>query len=465
MTQAVSTFSTSTLARRSLRFFWRTHAAIAMGIAAATAVIVGTLVVGDSVRGSLRSLVLERMSNIECLLHSRNFFETALLGTLTLPESNPQASLAPAILFSNSTAESNLQGNLRRATHVQILAIDQQFLEHLAEKDAQQFPPELAEDEVAINATLAAELGIVLGQELTMRVKDRAGVPADNPLGRRDATSLSIPRQRVVAILPDAGIGGLSFQSGQAVPRNIFASLATVQDILECEQQANAILVFSDRPGQFADSVSQQWSDELNLQLRPKLEDYGLKLEHHRRVFPDPDIDVVDETTQAATAAPTVVYDYYQLSSEELILDDATSNAICGKVKFNVATRMITYLANSIAKITPTPQDLAQGRSLENEDQASEMREQRTRSLANDTSYGHRRPRGRQPAKQFTGAEPRSTVFDYCRHGRRRRSGDGQIYRLGSGRCADPLRLGEFLACRTIGRSARRLDRGQVLRT
>ena len=42
----------------SLRHYRRIHVAVALGVAVATAVLTGALLVGDSVRGSLRELTL-----------------------------------------------------------------------------------------------------------------------------------------------------------------------------------------------------------------------------------------------------------------------------------------------------------------------------------------------------------------------------------------------------------------------
>ena len=53
---------------RSLAFHWRMHLAVALGVAAATAVLTGALLVGDSVRGSLRHLALDRLGKIEQIL-------------------------------------------------------------------------------------------------------------------------------------------------------------------------------------------------------------------------------------------------------------------------------------------------------------------------------------------------------------------------------------------------------------
>ncbi len=48
------------LVRRSLLYYWRTNVAVVLGVATAVAVLSGALLVGDSVRASLRDLVLSR---------------------------------------------------------------------------------------------------------------------------------------------------------------------------------------------------------------------------------------------------------------------------------------------------------------------------------------------------------------------------------------------------------------------
>ena len=53
------------LVGRGLRHHWRGHLAVALGIAVAGSVLVGSLIVGDSVRASLRALVGERLGEVE----------------------------------------------------------------------------------------------------------------------------------------------------------------------------------------------------------------------------------------------------------------------------------------------------------------------------------------------------------------------------------------------------------------
>ncbi len=54
-----------TLIKRSLRFHWRGHLGVLLGAAVGSAAMIGALVVGDSVRLSLRELALQRLGNVQ----------------------------------------------------------------------------------------------------------------------------------------------------------------------------------------------------------------------------------------------------------------------------------------------------------------------------------------------------------------------------------------------------------------
>lgn len=347
----MSTPSLWTIALKSLRYYARPHLTVALGVATATAVIVGALVVGDSVRHSLRSLVIDRLANIECLLQARVFFRPDILDSLTVQSA--ETDLVPAIIFSSTTVEKRSDTDFSRASRVQILAVDERFASRILPADFK--AP--GEDEIAVNQLLATELQISMGDEVTLLVDEPGGVPSDNPLGRREDRTVSIPRQKVVAILPDQSIGGVNFLSNQSAPRNVFASLSTVQEVLECGSQVNAVLVLNRNPNG-ATPVGLSVCDELNLQLHPSIEDYGLKLERHRRVFPDSEMG-----EESQEQPPKVIFDYYQLSSSQLILNDATSDAVFSKLGQQKATRLITYLANTIEKVEPTRDDQSASRS------------------------------------------------------------------------------------------------------
>ena len=62
----------------SVQHHRRMHLAVAAGVAVATAVLTGALLVDDSVRGSLRDLTLQRLGRIDQVLVAAHFFRDAL---------------------------------------------------------------------------------------------------------------------------------------------------------------------------------------------------------------------------------------------------------------------------------------------------------------------------------------------------------------------------------------------------
>jgi len=86
----------ATLIRRNLAYFWRTNVAVVFGVATAVAVLAGAVVVGDSVRASLRDLVLNRLGKTDVLISAAGFFPESLAGELARGQ---QWSAVPLIVF------------------------------------------------------------------------------------------------------------------------------------------------------------------------------------------------------------------------------------------------------------------------------------------------------------------------------------------------------------------------------
>src|SRR5688572_16705603 len=72
------------LVRNSLRHYWRTNLAVVLGVATAVTVLAGALLVGDSVRGSLRDLVLQRLGRTDLVIVSSDFFRAELADAIRL---------------------------------------------------------------------------------------------------------------------------------------------------------------------------------------------------------------------------------------------------------------------------------------------------------------------------------------------------------------------------------------------
>ncbi|MFM7836414.1 MAG: hypothetical protein ACKPJD_31860, partial [Planctomycetaceae bacterium] len=82
----------------SLLWHRRTHLLVLLAVAVSTAVIGGSLIVGDSVRGSLRKMTLSRLGGISHAIHAPVFFREKLAQELAARKNAP-AVTAPALLL------------------------------------------------------------------------------------------------------------------------------------------------------------------------------------------------------------------------------------------------------------------------------------------------------------------------------------------------------------------------------
>ena len=108
------------LAVRSATYYWRTNLAVLLGVAAAVAVLGGALLVGDSVRGSLRDIALGRLGRTDQALSSAQFFRTALADDL----SSGGPSAAPLIVATSFVTHGE---SGRRAGGVIVYGVDERF--------------------------------------------------------------------------------------------------------------------------------------------------------------------------------------------------------------------------------------------------------------------------------------------------------------------------------------------------
>ncbi len=62
----------------SLRLHWRTHVAVILCTFAGSAALTGALLVGDSMRGRLREMALQRLGPIDHAMTASGFFREEL---------------------------------------------------------------------------------------------------------------------------------------------------------------------------------------------------------------------------------------------------------------------------------------------------------------------------------------------------------------------------------------------------
>src|SRR5438552_9653624 len=107
---------------RGLTYYWRTNLAVVLGVATAVAVLAGALLVGDSVRGSLRDLVLQRLGRADQVVTSGGFFREAFADALA--SDLKSGAVCPLIAVEGAVTS---QAGGRRASRVQVYGVDDRF--------------------------------------------------------------------------------------------------------------------------------------------------------------------------------------------------------------------------------------------------------------------------------------------------------------------------------------------------
>jgi len=326
---------------RSLKQHYRIHFAVMLGVAAATAVLTGALLVGDSMRGSLRDLTLDRLGKIDEVLVADRFFRQELAEELAATDgfSERFSQATPLILFPTAAVETGETGAKRRASGVLTIGCSHEFWQLNNSDDRYEAsdvsPRMLGDDEVVINEPLAAELGITVAQVtageamLTLRFPQLEQVPAENPLGKKDDTTARLVRQKVVAIIPATGLGQFSLHPRQTTPLNLFTSLSTLQNALDHEGHVNAIVVAGIDSNQ---PTTKEDSEALASMLKPSFADFGF-------LFTPANESFEDET----------VFDYESFSSERMVLGDEVRQVASQAFATDHGQPVMSYLANAIA--------------------------------------------------------------------------------------------------------------------
>ena len=152
------------LVHRNLVYFWRTNLAVFGGVAVAVGVLTGALLVGDSVRGSLRELFLSRLGNTETVIVANNFFRDELASDIG-PD---PVHTVPLIAFSGMVTH---ETSGRRRADVQVYGVDARFWSFHDVAD-----PELSGCDALVTSSLAEELGNSGGDALLLRVERPSAV-------------------------------------------------------------------------------------------------------------------------------------------------------------------------------------------------------------------------------------------------------------------------------------------------
>jgi ABC-type antimicrobial peptide transport system permease subunit len=223
------TLSGFTLA--SLRHYWRTHLAAVLGVAAAVAVLAGSLLVGVSVRRSLEGITTARLGRTINVVATEQPFPDSLASRLEGPLNHP---VAP--LFSlTGIVRHDVSG--ARAGNVAVYGVDARFFAfHGVQVDAPQG------SRAWLSPDLAAELGAATEDSVVLRVARPTDIPLDSLHGQNEEAGRTI-RLTSLGTLTRAQVGDFSLAPGQGPARSIFVSLERLQKDIEQPGQVNTLLV------------------------------------------------------------------------------------------------------------------------------------------------------------------------------------------------------------------------------
>ena len=237
-----------TLGRLLLRSLWRFRRAnlgVLLGVAVATTVISGALIVGDSMRYTLRQTAEQRLGEVQYAVIGGDRLFTEALADRMGDESSGVFALRGVL--------STPQGG-QRANDVDVYGIDDSFAGLLGG------PAKPAEGDAVLSAALAEQLKVRSGDALVLRVPQPSALPIDASLVDASKPAKAV-RLTVAGVVDDADGGRFSLRAEQRTPMNLYVDHAWLAEQLGVQGRLNTVLLPTN-PGAIAVTL-----DDLELQL------------------------------------------------------------------------------------------------------------------------------------------------------------------------------------------------------
>lgn len=307
------------LAARSATYYWRTNLAVLLGVSAAVAVLGGALLVGDSVRGSLRDIALGRLGRTDQALSSAQFFRTALADDL----GSGGASAAPLIVASSFVTH---EPSGRRAGGVVVYGVDERFWS---------FHGVEAPDGPAISPALAAELGLLPqgaaggagvpasdepggvqgtapfeNDVLLVRLQRPSEIPIESLFGRKEEIGRTV-RLTLSEVLPRERMGEFALRPQQTELRAVFVPLRRVQRDLGVDDRVNTVLLAgADDAAAGSAARAALTLDDLGLNVRPSADGTQIVVDATSGILSGPIEETIRDAGKKLSLAELPVFTY-----------------------------------------------------------------------------------------------------------------------------------------------------------
>ena len=288
---------TAQLIKRSLAYYWQTNLVVVLGVAIAVSVLAGALLIGESVRGSLRDLSSQRLGNTDDLISSASFFREQLAAELEQQSTCPMIALEGVVVHEPSK---------RRAGGVKVYGVDERFWKFHGVAGVT--TPE--NQNALVSYSLASELGSNPGESLLLRIEKPSDIPVESLHGRKEEVGRTI-RLSVAGVLGSQSLGEFSLQPQQATVRAVFVKLSFLQQELEKNGRVNTILVAGTQPEKSIATLlkSKATLDDLGLKLRT-INDQTISLESDSKILNEHVITAANTAAQALSLRTVPVLSY-----------------------------------------------------------------------------------------------------------------------------------------------------------
>jgi len=290
---------TTQLIKRSFAYYWQTNLVVVLGVAIAVSVLAGALLIGESVRGSLRDLSSQRLGKTDDLISSANFFREQLAADLEQRATCPMIALEGVVVHEPSK---------RRAGGVKIYGVDERFWKFNGVVGVT--TPD--NRNALISQSLASELGSSAGESLVLRIEKPSEIPVESLHGRKEDAGKTI-RLSVAGVLGPEQLGEFSLQPQNGAVRALFVSLRFLQQELEKNGRVNTILVAA-QPGQQQKSLAtllknKATLDDLGLKLRT-INDQTISLESDSKILNEHIITAANDAAKALSLRTVPILSY-----------------------------------------------------------------------------------------------------------------------------------------------------------
>ena len=292
---------TTQLIKRSLAYYWQTNLVVVLGVAIAVSVLAGALLIGESVRASLRDLSARRLGKTDDLIAAPSFFREQLAADL----GNAIGVTCPLIAIKGVVVH---ESSKRRAGDVKIYGVDDRFWRFNGVSGVK--TPD--NRNALVSQSLATELGSGPGESILLRIEKPSDIPVESLHGRKEDPGKTI-RLSVSGVLGGESLGEFSLQPQHGAVRAVFVSLAFLQRELEQDVgigRINTILVAEPQKNAAALLKEKATLEDFGLKLRALDNQRGVSLESNSRIINEHVASAANEAAKALSLRTVPVLSY-----------------------------------------------------------------------------------------------------------------------------------------------------------